>query len=69
VKKNTEALLKAGREVDLELNTEKTKYMAISHCKNSEKNHGLLIANKSSENVADFKYLGTTALNENYIHQ
>jgi hypothetical protein len=31
VKKNTEALLDASREVGLEVNTEKTKYMLMSH--------------------------------------
>jgi len=30
VKKNIEALLKAGREVSLEVNTEKSKYMVVS---------------------------------------
>jgi hypothetical protein len=29
-KKNREALLKASREVSLEVNTEKTKYMVVS---------------------------------------
>jgi hypothetical protein len=30
IKKNTEALLEASREVCLEVNTEKTKYMVVS---------------------------------------
>jgi hypothetical protein len=29
--KNTEVLLEASREVGLEVNTEKTKYVAVSH--------------------------------------
>jgi hypothetical protein len=29
IKKNTEALLEASREVGLEVNTEKTKYMVV----------------------------------------
>jgi hypothetical protein len=31
INKNTEALLDAGKEVGLEVNAEKTKYMFMSH--------------------------------------
>jgi hypothetical protein len=34
MKKNTEALLGASREVGLEVNTEKIKYIAVSHHQN-----------------------------------
>jgi hypothetical protein len=57
MKKNTEALLKASREVGLEVNTKKTKYTAMSHHQSSRENHNLLIANNSFENVTNFKYL------------
>jgi enoyl-[acyl-carrier-protein] reductase (NADH) len=33
IQKNTEALLDASKEVGLEVNSEKTKYMLISHKK------------------------------------
>jgi hypothetical protein len=49
---NTEALLEASREF---VSTEKTKYMVVLQPKCRTKSH-LLIANKSFENVAKFKY-------------
>jgi hypothetical protein len=52
IKKNTEALLEAGREVSLKVNTRKIKYMAVSHHQYAGQNHSLLIANESFENVS-----------------
>jgi len=41
IKKNTEALLGASKEVGLDVNTENTKYMVISHHQNVGQNHNL----------------------------
>jgi hypothetical protein len=46
-------MLQASREVGLEVNTEKTKYMFTSRHE-SARNHNLLTDNESSENVAMF---------------
>jgi hypothetical protein len=35
IKKNTETLIDASKEVDLEVNTEKTKYMLLSRHQNA----------------------------------
>jgi len=64
IKRNKEALLKASRVLGLEVNTEKSKYMVVSCHQNSGQNLNLLTANKSFENVAQFKFLGLTATNQ-----
>jgi hypothetical protein len=63
IKKHTEALIYASKEVGLEVNAEKTKYMLLSRHQNSEQNHNIKIGHRSFENVAQFKYLGTTVTN------
>jgi hypothetical protein len=55
--------------VGLDVNTEKIKYMVISHHQNTGKCHSSLIANKSFENVAKFKYLGITESSQSCIHE
>jgi hypothetical protein len=68
IKENIETLLEASRDIGLEINVEKTKYMIMSRYPKSGQNQNIRIANESFENVAKFKYLGTTLTNENDIH-
>jgi sorting nexin-29 len=71
IKKNTEALICASKEVCLEVNAEKTKYMLLSRHQNAGRNHNIKIGDRSFANVAQFKYvyLGTTVTNKNLIRE
>jgi hypothetical protein len=69
IKKNTEALVVASKEIGLEVNAEKTKYMIMSHNQNAGQNHNIKIENKSFERVEQFKYLGTALMNRNSIQE
>jgi hypothetical protein len=60
IKKNTEALLDASKDVDLEVNPEKTKYMLMSCSQKIGQKRSAKVANRSVEDVAKFRYLGTT---------
>jgi ribosomal protein S2 len=62
-------LIDASNEVGLEVNTEKTKYMLLSRHKNAGQSYDIKIANKCFENVAKFRYLGTTITNQNLIKE
>jgi hypothetical protein len=69
IKKNTEALLDASKEVGLEVNLEKTKYMLMSRSQKLGQKRSIKIANRSFEDVAKFKYLGTTLTDQNHMHE
>jgi hypothetical protein len=58
IKKNAETLIDASKEIGLEINVEKSKYKSLSRHQNVGENRDIKIANRSFENVSQFKYLG-----------
>jgi len=67
IKENTETLSEASRDIGLEINAEKTKYMIMSRHPNSAQNQNIRITNESFEKVSKFKYLNMTLKNQNGI--
>jgi hypothetical protein len=65
IKKNTETLIDASKDVGLEINVEKTKYMLVSQDQNAGQNREIKIGIRSFENVSEFKYLGMTVTDQN----
>jgi hypothetical protein len=51
------------------VNTDETKYMLISRSQKIGQGHSIKIVNRSFEDVAKFKYLGTTLTDQNYMHE
>jgi hypothetical protein len=60
IKENSETLLEASKDIGLEINAEKTKYMIMSRHLNAGQNQNIRIANELFKKVAKFKYLGMT---------
>jgi hypothetical protein len=58
INKRTETLTDASKEVNLEVNVGKTKYMLVSCVQNADKNGDIKIGNRAFENVSQFQVFG-----------
>jgi hypothetical protein len=56
IKKNTETLIDASKEIGLEINIETTKYLLLAHHQKASQNHDIKIGKRSFENVSQFRY-------------
>jgi hypothetical protein len=65
----TQALLDASKEIGLEVNSEKTKYMFMSRHQTAGQSNYIRVSNRSFERVTEFKYLGATLTDQNCIHE
>ena len=69
VKDNAEAFIVARKEIELEVNADKTKYIVMSRDQNAGRSHSIRNANSSFERVEEFKCLGTILTNQNSIQE
>jgi sorting nexin-29 len=69
INKNTQTLIDASKEVGLEVNVKKTKYILVSRDQIAGQNREIKIGSRSFGNVSQFKYLGTTVTNQNLIQE
>jgi hypothetical protein len=67
--RNSYTSVVASKEIELELNADKTKYMVMSRDQNTGQSHNIVTDNSSFERVEQFKYLGTTLTNQNSIQE
>jgi len=59
----------ASRDIGLEVNVDKIKYMVMSGDQNAGRSHNMKNDNRSFEMVEEFKYSGTTLKNQNSIQE
>jgi hypothetical protein len=64
VKENAEALVVASKEIGLEVNAVKSKYMVMSRDQNAGRSHNI-----ETDNSSESKYLGTTITNQYSIKE
>jgi hypothetical protein len=69
VKKNTKAFVAATKEIGLEGNADKTKYMVMSRDQNARRNHSIKTDNVSFKRVEEFRCLGISLTNQNSIQE
>ena len=59
----------ASKETGLEVNADKSMYIAMSRDQNAGKSHNIKTGNSSFERVEQFKYLGTTLTHQHSIQE
>jgi hypothetical protein len=69
IKKYTETLIHASKEVGLEINVEETKYILLPSHQNAGPNRDMNIINGLFEDVSQFRYFGAPVTNHNLIQK
>ena len=66
---HADALVVASKEIGLEVNANKTKYVVMSGDQNAGRSHSIKVYNSSFERMEEFKCLGTTLTNQNSVQE
>jgi hypothetical protein len=69
IKKNHRSLIDASKEVGIEVNLKKTKYMLMLCSQKIGQKYSIKIVNGSFEDVPKFKYLVKTLTDQNCMHR
>ena len=69
VRENAESLVVATKEIGLEVNADKTKYMVMSRDQNAGRNHNLKIDNRSFEGGGTVEIFGKNLKIKTYIQE
>jgi hypothetical protein len=59
----------ASKETELEVNADKTKYVVTPRYQNGGRSRNMKADNSSFQRVEQFKYLGKTLTNQNYMQE
>jgi len=63
-KKSAEVLVFASKEIGIEINAEKTKFMVMSRDQHAKQNHNIKTGNRSFGKVEQIKYFETLITNK-----
>ena len=69
IKENAEASILASKQIELEENPDKTKYVVMSWDQIAGPSHSIKTDNSAFERVEEIKYLGTTLTHQNSIQE
>jgi hypothetical protein len=69
VQGNAEALVAASKEIGLEVNCDKTRYVVMSGEQNAGRSHSIKIDNSYFERVEQIRHLGTNLTNQSSVQE
>jgi hypothetical protein len=69
MKENAETLIVADKEIGIEVNSDKSKYMIMFRDQNAGRSQNMKTDNRSFERVEDLKYLENILANQIFVQE